>query len=72
MSARDDHVRLHARRPILGAPLAELRPDSCRDMADTPRRIERARWSVLEALGAAALTVWWLYLLWRVIEGLAA
>lgn len=38
---------------------------------ECPRSTGRSKWSLLEVLGAGALTVWWLYLLWRVIDGLA-
>lgn len=57
--------------PLLGGPLVERRPSSCADMADTPRGCDRAGWTLLEVVGAAALCGGWLYLLWRVIDGLA-
>ena len=72
MSADREAVRPHARRPLLGAPLTERRPDSCADMADTPRGAARAGWTLLELVGALALSGFWVYLLWRVIDGLAS
>lgn len=57
--------------PLLGGPLVERRPESCRDMADSPRPVEPAGWTVLEVVGVVALTWGWLWMLWHVIDGLA-
>lgn len=62
------HAR--SRRHVCGGPITEIRPDSCADMADVPRPVERAGWTLLEVVGAATLCGGWLYMLWFVIEGL--
>ena len=63
-------ARAH-RRPLLGGPLVERRPDSCPDMADTPRGAAPAVWTLLDVVGVGGLAAAWLGLLWWAIELLA-